>query len=177
MNIPVRQSSRAKNISIVVHWDGRCEMVVPKRRPPSEEQIKRFINKNIDWINRQVSKSQKFKKKIHLTHQGISIEKIKEQTLELIEECISTHSERFQFEVKSIKLRNYKAQWGSCSTSGSLGFHYKLSLLPKELADYIIVHELCHSVHFNHSKTFWKAVEFFCPQHKSHRKALKQYLL
>jgi len=70
-------------------------------------------------------------------------------------------------------IRNTRSRWGSCSTRGNLNFNYKVALLPQELRDYIIVHELCHLAEFNHSPAFWAQVERAFPHHQTLRRALR----
>jgi hypothetical protein len=67
----------------------------------------------------------------------------------------------------SYKVRFYKSRWGSCNSRGELSFNYLLMLLPCWVIDYVIIHELCHLQHLNHSKDFWQLVECYCPNYKS----------
>jgi predicted metal-dependent hydrolase len=57
-----------------------------------------------------------------------------------------------------VAIRNQRSRWGSCSSKRNLNFNYRIVFLPEHLVDYIIVHELCHLEHFNHSKNFWDAM-------------------
>ncbi len=66
---------------------------------------------------------------------------------------------------KRISIRDTKRSWGSCSSKGNLNFSYKLQFLPKCVADYIIVHELCHLKELNHSERFWSEVEAVMPNY------------
>lgn len=66
------------------------------------------------------------------------------------------------------------SRWGSASERGNLNFNYKLLFLPLEVADYVIVHELCHLAEFNHSPAFWRLVERACPTHRALRQALRR---
>ena len=78
---------------------------------------------------------------------------------------------------KSVSIRNQKTRWGSCSRRGALHFNYRLVLLPPHLADYVIVHELCHLKEFNHSKKFWQEVERTLPDWRAARRELKKISL
>lgn len=63
----------------------------------------------------------------------------------------------------AIKIRQYRARWGSCNNKGELSFNYLLMMLPLDVIDYVIVHELCHLQHLNHSKDFWQLVSRYFP--------------
>jgi len=74
-----------------------------------------------------------------------------------------------------ITIRDQKTRWGSCSSKGTLSFNWRLMLAPPAVLDYVIVHELCHLTHMNHSPAFWQAVESVCPEYRSLRKWLKDH--
>lgn len=75
--------------------------------------------------------------------------------------------------LNKVFIKNTKSRWGSCSTKGNLNFNYKLLFLPQEVADYVVVHELCHLKHFNHGPDFWALVAQACPNYRTHRRALQ----
>lgn len=81
-------------------------------------------------------------------------EKHKEITRSLVHARISHFNRDGSFAIGRIAIRNQKTRWGSCSKLGNLNFHYKLAFLPPAVADYVIVHELCHLREFNHSSAF-----------------------
>ncbi len=67
-----------------------------------------------------------------------------------------------------VRVRDQKSRWGSCSSAGYISLNWRLVLLPLELADYVLVHELCHLKHMDHSRDFWSLVASLIPDH-SHR--------
>ena len=74
-----------------------------------------------------------------------------------------------------IVIRDQKTRWGSCSSNKTLSFNYRLMLAPPQILDYVIVHELCHLKHMNHSPEFWTSVEAVLPDYKTRRKWLKEH--
>lgn len=75
---------------------------------------------------------------------------------------------------QKITIRDQKTRWGSCSSNGTLSFNYRLMLAPPRVLDYVVVHELCHLTHMNHSTAFWEMVASILPDYKEHRKWLKE---
>ena len=74
-----------------------------------------------------------------------------------------------------ITIRAAKTRWGSCSAKGNLNFHWKLILMPEEVLDYVVVHELAHRKQMNHSPAFWAEVEKVLPDYRERRRWLKTW--
>lgn len=75
----------------------------------------------------------------------------------------------------SVTIRDQKSRWGSCSSRGTLSFNYRLIFAPPVILDYVVVHELCHLTHMNHSRDFWDMVASVMPEYKLHRTWLKEH--
>ena len=73
----------------------------------------------------------------------------------------------------NITVKNQKKRWGSCSSARNLNFNRRLIIAPEVVVDYVVVHELCHLRHMNHSKEFWNEVEKILPDYKIHKKWLE----
>lgn len=76
--------------------------------------------------------------------------------------------------VGDIRIKEQKSRWGSCSSRGNLNFNWKIVMAPDDIIDYLVVHELCHLLHMNHSKEFWESVEKIIPDYKEKEKWLKE---
>jgi hypothetical protein len=72
-----------------------------------------------------------------------------------------------------LKIRLMRSRWGSCSSKGNITLNPKLIQVPEPLLRYVILHELCHLIEFNHSPRFWALMDQVMPGWKAHRKALK----
>ncbi len=72
-----------------------------------------------------------------------------------------------------IGIKSFKSRWGSCSPRGDLDFNWLVVLAPNRIVDYVVVHELCHLIHHDHSPKFWKEVERVMPDYKGCKEWLK----
>lgn len=75
---------------------------------------------------------------------------------------------------KELHIKDQKSRWGSCSSRGSLNFNWRILMAPESVCDYVLIHELCHLTHMNHSKEFWQMVERYCPEYKQYKLWLKE---
>ncbi|SMB92028.1 hypothetical protein SAMN00017405_1887 [Desulfonispora thiosulfatigenes DSM 11270] len=97
----------------------------------------------------------------------------KEKALEKITERINHYQEYIEVRPNLVRIKDQKKRWGSCSSKRNLNFNLRCIMAPLEVLDYIIVHEMCHLVHFNHSKEFWILVKSIIPDYENHRQWLK----
>lgn len=92
----------------------------------------------------------------------------------IIENKIKVINETYDFKYNNISISSAKTNWGSCSGTNNLHFTYKLMLCPEQVVDYIIIHELVHTIIKNHSKTYWRNVKKIYPYYKQCEKWLKE---
>lgn len=92
----------------------------------------------------------------------------------IIEERVEYYSKIGGFEYKGVKITSATKRWGSCSRDNNLSFTYKLIMAPLSVVDYVVVHELCHTVEHNHSKAFWEKVCAIMPNYKDSKVWLKK---
>ena len=75
--------------------------------------------------------------------------------------------------VNQVRIKNQKTMWGSCSSKNNINLNYLLLMAPMKVIDYVIIHELVHTIHRNHSNDFWSSVESIMPDYKEHKLWLK----
>lgn len=93
----------------------------------------------------------------------------------LVWEWLSALNEKHHFgDLKSLRMKNNSTNWGSCSNRGNINISIRLLLAPKDVVEYVLIHELAHLQHQNHGPKFWKKVEQACPNYKAHEAWLKE---
>lgn len=103
----------------------------------------------------------------------------KKKAEEVIHDRLQFFNEHYHLRYNRVTFRNQKTRWGSCSAAKNLNFNWRLIMAPIEIIDYVVVHEMSHLKHMNHSVAFWKLVSEAIPGYKDNRKWLKEnhYLL
>lgn len=84
------------------------------------------------------------------------------------------HAQHVSTPLGGVRLRSMKSSWGTCSRQGVVTLAHRLLLLPEDLVDYVIAHELAHLIEFNHSPRFWEVVASMCPDYRERRKKLRE---
>ena len=169
----------------ISYQDYKVEIIVNKRLKHSYISI----DKNKKILVKTPFKSKQFidslleEKSTWIAKQFIKIEKtilIQERelySLEFIENRVKQFSNLMNLTYTKLKFRKMKSRWGSCNSKREITLNSELSKVAKELIDYVIVHELAHIEHMNHSKYFHALVENFLPNSKTYRKELKNIRL
>ena len=176
----LKKDARAKRVRISVYGFEDVVVTVPVRgfgvgkwgAASAQALAEEFVKEKEEWILKQVARFEKLGQRVRPPRSGGRREylKYKEAARALAAERLQYFNQVYGFAYGRISIRNQKTRWGSCSRKGNLNFNYKIALLPPELADYIIVHELCHTKEFNHSKRFWALVAQTLPNYKELQK-------
>ncbi len=115
--------------------------------------------------------------KVFVGLRGIVRDKIDEiyriEAGKILGERTNIYSKIIGVNPNKIFIKNQKTLWGSCSSRKNINYNYRIIMAPIEIVDYIVVHELCHLIHMNHSKNYWNTVKSILPDYKERRKWLK----
>ena len=169
-----RKSRRARHMRLAVYPGGRVVVTTPFYFP--EYLMKKFLEKKAHWLQKKVSWFRQWEGRILPGGNKKDYLENKNKALVLAKNRIEHFNKIYNFSYQKIGIRNQKTRWGSCSKKGNLSFNYKIIFLPEKMADYIIVHELCHLSEFNHSKNFWRLVAKTLPDYLAIRRDLRKRL-
>ncbi|WP_240417871.1 M48 family metallopeptidase [Paenibacillus periandrae] len=93
----------------------------------------------------------------------------------IVRERIVSYQNQLRVKPKTIEIVESKTKWGSCSSDKKVTFNYRLAMAPIEVIDYVIIHELCHLIHMNHDRSFWRRVGSIMPDYKEKQEFLARY--
>lgn len=125
--------------------NGRLEVWTSRNAKENSEDIKQSL---IDWYQRRADEKFQERLKVYQKKVGIS--------------------------VSSLRLKDMKTKWGSCTSKGKITLNWRLIFAPTRIIDYVVVHELCHLICHDHSRRFWSKVMRILPDYESRREWLKQ---
>lgn len=188
----IRQNRRT--LVITVKENG--EVIVKAPLFISNKKIDGFIQEKSGWIQKQqiklaerelVTSQYDFEKYVYINGDKYLWENVKNQDKRITKASFYT-KEFDNFIIKraeqwsklfkktiSFRLCNSRCIWGSCNASNIIKLNWKMIILSQKLQDYIIVHELCHTIQLNHSPKFWNEVGKYLPDYKKRKKDLKSY--
>lgn len=169
-------NTRKKTVSLEVKRDGSVIVRAPLRMP--QREIQEFIDSHRGWIEHKCRLMEK-RRTQSVSTGAPPVDEISEKEWNKIREAfadrVDYYCKKMDVQVGRITIRNQKTRWGSCSARGNVNFNYQLYYMPPELMDYVIVHELAHRRHMDHSALFWAEVERYCPEYADYRDRLKKY--
>jgi len=201
ITVSVRKSATAKHTKLQMHPIRGIELVIPKRH--SFDIADSIIKDNINWIEQVHKKNNTLQNRFYFFGKIVTTEEYpelfsvpessglfdqepklnekkydiflrKEANKYLINRIIEL-SEIHKFKFSQVKIRKLLSRWGSCTSKKVISLNYKLMKCDPEVIDYVIVHELCHTVEMNHSHKFWNLVAKIHPDYKELRQRLKSF--
>lgn len=164
-------SRRACSVKLSVSCAKGVSIILPVGF--GENFAERFLLEKSDWVLRKMKEFSKLEGKRIIKTNRKEYLKHKEAARKLVHQRILFYNQFYKFKFNRISIKNQKTLWGSCSQNGNLNFNYILALVPLEISDYIIVHEICHLWEFNHSREFWRLVSLTIPNYREIRKEVK----
>jgi len=162
------RSSR-KTLALEIQPDGRLLVRAPRRM--SEKAIREFVLSKESWISDKLRKFQD--RPVLPPLSGQELDTLKQRAREYLPGRAALYAPRAGVSYASVTIRCQRTRWGSCSSRGNLSFNCLLMLMPSQIRDYVVVHELCHRKHMNHSAAFWAEVARVCPDYLVCRQWLK----
>ena len=165
----VRRSKRARALRLSVYADGAVVVTAPTLF--SLRAIERYVTAHSTWVHRKL---EEYRGRTVVYVRRADIPRLKREALARAEDRVRHFAALYGVTYGKISIRAQKTRWGSCSRDGNLSFNYRLAALSPALVDYVVVHEICHRIAFDHSRVFWQAVEATIPNHRALRKELRE---
>ena len=179
--IELRKTTRNKNIRLSVKGSGKILITLPYFT--RYQTAVKFMESRIDWViqaqqrasEREIARDQN---RVIDRSDKASVETLRKKAREYLPIRLDYFAGKHGFRYNRLFLKNNRSNWGSCSIKGNINLNISLVLLPQELSDYIILHELCHLKYPNHGREFHTLLNSLCEgREKEYAKKLKEYRL
>lgn len=165
----VRKNPLSKSVRFSVSPSGRLQMSVPQHT--SDFLVRRFLKVNRQLIKDKIPLSNPHTQRARDAKKKILMKKAKEYLPYRLE----YYAKLYGYNYDKCRLSHAATRWGSCSSNRTISLNIGLMQVPEPLRDYVIIHELAHLNHMDHSDQFWAEVGTHDPQYKQHRQKLKQF--
>ncbi|WP_120881560.1 M48 family metallopeptidase [Helicobacter pylori] len=189
--ITIQKSEKIKTLSLNITPSLEVILKMPNSCPQARAST--FLKEQEAWLKKTLSAMQekysllhanleKYKNKILVFDEvknanDYTLTELKKILKTYLEQKLPLISQKMQTSYTHFSIRNNAKVLGSCSYHNRLSFALLLVCTPKEAIDYVIIHELAHTIHKNHSKNFWRCVKIFCPNYRALREHLKQNII
>ena len=165
----VRKNALSRNIKFTVSTSGRLAMSVPKHT--SDFLAKRFLNSNRKMIREKLpiknpaeQRARDYQKKV-----------LAKKARDYLPYRLDYFAKLYGYKYEKCRLTHANTRWGSCSSNRTISLNIGLMKVPSVLRDYVILHELAHLNHMDHSASFWQEVSKHDKNYKIHEKKLKSF--
>jgi len=162
--------SNRKTVSLQISEDG--ELIVKAPYKFSQKKIEKLINEYSGWIDKNLKKHQELQaNKVELSDADIVL--LKDIANNVLPAKTEYFAKLMGVEFGSVKITSAQKRFGSCSGKNNICYSFILMLYPEKAIDYVVIHELSHTVHHNHSKQFYDMISEYMPDYKNAEKLLK----
>lgn len=150
------RSWRARRLSLTVRPSGEVRLSYPGF--VSKTKALEFLDSRVEWVEQS---RERFAERgaVRVEYSAEEIEQMRHEAKEWLPGRVAFWAEKFGFRYGRVTIRASRSKWGSCSGENNISLSLYLMTLPPHLRDYVIIHELCHTVHHNHSKSFHSLVD------------------
>jgi len=167
--VVVRKNTLARGVKFSISTSGRLQMSVPKYT--SDFLAKRFLNTNRKIIREKLPIKNPKEQRARDYQKKLLMKKAKEYLPYRLE----YYAKLYGYSYEKCRLSHANTRWGSCSSNRTISLNIGLMKVPEVLRDYVILHELAHLNHMDHSKAFWAEVGLHDKNYKNHEKKLKMF--
>jgi predicted metal-dependent hydrolase len=161
--------SARKTICIQITREAKVVVRAPNRM--RKKTITEFVSKNTEWIEKHLKIREEKNAKEYVDEKREA--ELRALAKIIIPEKVAKFSEIMKVTPASVKITGAKTRFGSCSGKNGLCFSWRVMCYPEKAIDYVVIHELSHIFHHNHSKKFWETVKKYMPDYKEAEKILK----
>ena len=165
----VRKNPLSRSVRFSVSPSGRLQMSVPQHT--SDFLVRRFLKVNRDLIREKIPLSDPSTQRARDAKKKILMKKAKDYLPYRLE----YYAKLYGYNYDKCRLSHAATRWGSCRRTRTISLNIGLMQIPEPLRDYVIIHELAHLNHMDHSEAFWREVGSHDPRYKEHRKKLKMF--
>jgi len=156
---------RARRYLLRVEHDGRVRVTIP--RGGSKREADEFVRRHTEWVARQ---------RARLTPSAFSADDrvaLRERARRELPPRLLELAAQHGLTVTGVSIRNQRTRWGSCGRDGRISLNWRLVLMPPDVRDYVLIHELMHLKRLDHSPAYWKLVAAACPGYREARHWLR----
>lgn len=168
MDIVIIRAKR-KTMSLSVNDDLQAVVRAPYSVP--EKDIREFVKNNSSWLEKAVTRKQKQLERYDVSEKEKA--ELKALAQQVIPKRVEYYSALMELYPTGVKITSAEKRFGSCNGKNSLCFSYFLMKYPMEAVDYVVVHELAHIRHHNHSKDFYNLIKKYLPDYRERERLLK----
>ncbi|MBQ7548484.1 MAG: M48 family metallopeptidase [Clostridia bacterium] len=163
---------RSSRKTVALELDPGGVLIVRAPYGCSDAQIRKIISENAEWIERaKVRQTERQSNKIELTEDDVA--RLKEMASDILPKLTERYAAVMGVHPAGVKITSAKTRFGSCSSKNSICFSYMLMLYPREAVEYVVVHELAHIRHHDHSAAFYEEVEAVLPDYRERSRLLR----